>query len=74
LVLKRATREQFQWIDNKLVHNQTGAQFSWSYPKQPLSTDMRINWKNAGNVLPNGDHYDREDIRRVALELLSEKR
>jgi hypothetical protein len=65
--------DQFKWQGEKLVHEPTGASFQWSYPRTE-SYQVTINWGRAGDVLPNGDDYEREDIALVAGVLLGEQR
>jgi hypothetical protein len=63
-------RDQFEFDKHHLVHKPTGARFS-TYPSR---TDIsNVNWKMAGRVLPNGDEYDQEDLRRMAQQLLFER-
>lgn len=65
--------DQFEWMDGWLVHKPTGARFMWRYPNS-LSYDLTYNWGAAGNVLPNGDDYERDEIERMALVLLKAQR
>jgi hypothetical protein len=58
------TRDQFAILGKRLRHVPTGARFS-------VGSDV-INWGRAGDVLPNGDDFEREDIRRVAIEIMRE--
>lgn len=67
---KKPTIEEFDIEENLVTHRPTKATFRRSYPSQPLSTDMMINYGLAGSVLENGDDYDREDIRVMAVRLL----
>ena len=66
---RKPSADEFEVQENKVVHRPTGATFT-CYPKPTLSTDMHVNYKQAGNVLPNGDDYDREDIKAIAQKLL----
>ena len=61
--------DQFTWIEDWLVHIPTGARFKWSYPNSQSNAVTR-NWGVAGNVLPNGDDYERDEIERMAYVLL----
>jgi hypothetical protein len=65
--------DQFQWKGDTLVHIPTGAWFKWSYPNSD-SYDLNFSWGAAGDVLPNGDDYEREEIKRMALVLLEGRR
>lgn len=64
--------DQFEWSGSTVIHKPTGAAFTWSYPNSQ-STDLSVNWKFAGDVLPNGDDYDRNEILHAAVALLEEK-
>jgi hypothetical protein len=67
------SRDQFEWEDNRLVHKPTNARFAWSYPNGE-SESYTLNWGSAGDRLSNGEDYDREDVVRVAKELLLAKK
>jgi hypothetical protein len=59
-------REQFAVIsDREVKHTPTGASFSvYEYRDpavDPCST-ASINWSRGGDVLPNGDDYDRDEV------------
>ena len=60
--------------DVQVVHKPTGARFS-TYPyDHPKDVEIQfLNWGRAGDRLENGDDYEREDVRRVAHELLREQ-
>ena len=73
---KKVFSDQFKWIEDWLVHIPTGARFKWSYPNS-TSNAVACNWGDAGNVLPNGDDYELDEIERMAsvlLEAQKEKR
>lgn len=65
--------DQFEWIDEWIVHKPTGARFKWAYPKSQ-SNDILANWGSAGDVLPNGDDYEKDEIARMAQVLLEKQR
>jgi hypothetical protein len=69
----KVTPEQFKWDGKRLLHEPTGARFSWAYPKSE-SFDLHYNWGRAGDILGNGDDYSQEEVKRVAMEILMEKR
>jgi hypothetical protein len=69
-------REQFKVISaREVTHLPTGASFSvYEYEDptvDPCST-VSINWSRAGDVLPNGEDYDRNEVGRIACEILRE--
>jgi hypothetical protein len=58
------SRDQFE-VDVLVVHHiPTRARFS-------LGSDL-IDWGLAGQRLPNGDQYARDDVIQVALQILNE--
>jgi hypothetical protein len=69
----KVKREQFEWQNDRLVHAPTGAAFWWSYPNSE-SEQIGFNWAKAGDVLDNGEDYDRGDIMEMAKVLLAERR
>ena len=69
----KVNSDQFEWIGGRLVHHQTGAWFEWRYPNSQ-SKEVTINWAAAGDLLPNGDDYERDEIALMALELLEAQR
>jgi hypothetical protein len=69
----KVLQEQFSWESDRLVHQPTGAWFAWSYPDSD-SDDVVINWSRCGDLLDNGDDFDRDDVGRMASELLAEAR
>lgn len=64
----RVTEDQFQVDENEVVHRPTGARWT-AYPGRPephlCSAGM------LGSLLPSGEDYRREDVERVALQLLA---
>jgi hypothetical protein len=69
----KVLEEQFAWDGDRLIHRPTGAWFAWSYPDSDTD-DVTINWSRCGDVLDNGDDYDRGDVGGMASQLLAEKR
>jgi hypothetical protein len=69
----KVTREQFEWNGRHLTHKPTNARFSWAYPKSE-SFDLHYNWGRAGDVLENREDYSQEEVKKVAMEILMEKR
>jgi hypothetical protein len=61
----KVTEDQFEWRGDNLIHLPTGASFwvgsAW------------VNYGRAGDVLPDGRDFAREDVRHVARRLLAEK-
>ena len=71
----KAKREQFVLLDDQEVrHEPTGAKF-WTY-RYPDPNDTKITSVNrgqCGEVLGNGDEYELDDVKAVALALLRER-
>lgn len=65
--------EQFEWDGKVLRHKPTGARFWWKYPNSE-SDAVGLNWSKAGDVLDDGRDFDRDEIMRVAMKFLGEKR
>jgi hypothetical protein len=63
----KVTREQFEILEDAVIHTPTGARFS-AYPGRPEISN--INWGRAGDLLENGDEYRREDVQGMAAQLL----
>jgi hypothetical protein len=61
----KVTEDQFEWCGDKLIHVPTGASFE-------VGSDF-INYGRAGDVLPDGRDFAREDVRHVARRLVAEK-
>jgi hypothetical protein len=61
----RVDRSQFEIGD---------AFFGWASPAGSESDAVNVRWSEAGNVLPNGEDYDRDAVYRVAMGLLVEQR
>ena len=66
----KVTREQFEILENSVVHKPTGARFT-AYPGRPEID--RENVGRAGDVLENGDDYRLDEIRDIAALLLRER-
>ena len=67
----KVTREQFEILDDHVVHTPTGARF-FAYSGSPA-----ISYENLGRVgdrLENGDDYRPEDVRAMAAQLLRERK
>lgn len=60
-------REQFELGEDEVVHIPTGARF-WAYPE--IAEPHGVNWNRAGDILDNGDQYEQEEIREIAVALL----
>lgn len=65
------TRDQFRLQGNSVVHVPTGAEFT-AYPETP--EPHMVNWGFAGDVLPNGEDYEREEVLAVAVSILAERK
>jgi hypothetical protein len=63
----KVTREQFEVLENKVIHTPTGAWFS-AYAGRPEIANE--NSGRAGRRLENGDDYRPEDVRAMAAQLL----
>jgi hypothetical protein len=62
--MSKVTRDQFE-VDGLVVrHMPTGARFSYG-------SDV-IEWGRAGETLPDGSRYSRDEVLLVALEILRE--
>jgi hypothetical protein len=61
---------QFEFTDDGIRHRPTGAFFAID-PGQIMPKS--VNWSRAGDVLENGDDYDRAEIQMIA-EILLERR
>jgi hypothetical protein len=70
MTVTKVTPEQFEIQDSAVLHTPTGARF-FAYPGQ--SQFSNANWGRAGDVLPSGDDYRREDIRVMAEKLWSQR-
>lgn len=70
------TREQFRVRSEiELVHLPTGATF-WTYPYSDpadMLRSMTANWGGADERIGRTQDYDRQEIGRVAAELLLEQ-
>ena len=63
--------DDFEVRENEVIHKPTGARVS-AHPGR--EEPVRVNWGRAGEVLDNGAKYDRDDIMRVAKELLAKRK
>lgn len=69
---KVAIREdQFEVLGDQVVHLPTGARWS-AYPGQ-REPHIR-NLGRLGSVLPNGEDFREDEVERVALRLLAERK
>ena len=50
--MTKVKRDQYEWDGNKLTHKPTGARFS--------RNSSIVNYGNAGDILENGECYERE--------------
>ena len=60
-------RAQFDIRANELKHRPTGATFSI---KDGTKEFAWIHWGLAGVALPNGEDYDRDEVGRMAMDIL----
>ncbi|MEL7095742.1 MAG: hypothetical protein AAGK70_09905 [Pseudomonadota bacterium] len=56
------SKDQFKWAGERLTHEPTGASFH--------KRSEFVNFGNAGNTLPDGSCYEREDVLRIAHEMV----
>ncbi len=71
MAAKSAFGDQFDWLgENKVTHRPTEAKF-WAYPGRPELAGH--NPGNAGCVLPSGDEYELEEIKRAAEDFLENR-
>jgi hypothetical protein len=59
---------QFEVGKNKIVHKPTRAAFSFDTGR---TTFKSVNWGRAGEQLSSGPDYRKDDVMRVAQQLLS---
>ena len=59
---------QFAVGKNRIIHKPTNATFSFDTGR---TTFKSINWGHADEQLPSGANYRKDDITRVAQQLLS---
>ena len=59
---------QFEVVKNKIVHKPTKATFSFDTGQ---TTFKSVDWGRAGERLPTGQDYRKDDVMRVARQLLS---
>jgi hypothetical protein len=64
----KATPQQFEVLEDRIIHVPTGARFNF-YPRRPEKFST-ISWGRAGDVLENGDDYRPVDVRAMAEQLL----
>jgi hypothetical protein len=62
---------QFEVGKNKIVHKPTKAAFSFDTGH---TTFKSVNWGRAGEPLSNGQNYRKDDVMRVAQQLLGKLR
>lgn len=67
----KVTRDQFDVVKNRVTHRPTGASFS-SYPGLDKKI-ASVNWSQCGDVLSTGEDYSRDEVGRMAEELMSEQ-
>jgi hypothetical protein len=68
--IKKPAREEFACADDTVTHRPTGARFM----ARPGTIDIHdIDYRLAGQTLPNGDLYLRGDVLRLARQLLAER-
>ena len=67
----KVKRDQFVIARNRIIHTPTGASFS-SYPGQD-QTIATVNWSRCGEVLPTGEDFSRDDVGRMAENLMREQ-
>ena len=60
-------KEQFKITATELTHRPTGAQFSVEVGGRGFAW---IHWGLAGAILPNGEEYDRDEVGRIAMDIL----
>jgi hypothetical protein len=60
--------EQFALEGDDVVHTPTGARFT-AYPG--IARPHTVNWGRCGEVLPNGDDYRRDEVGRMATDILA---
>lgn len=61
----QVTRDQFEWDGDRLTHIPTGARFN-------ARSDW-VNYGRAGEILPNGDDFERSDVLKVAKQIVDER-
>ena len=61
----------FEIRENEVIHKPTGARLS-AHPG--LEEPAWVSWGRAGEVLDTGAEYDRDDVFRVAKELLANRK
>jgi hypothetical protein len=64
----KVAKEQFTITADELKHRPTGATFSIHGRDNDFSW---IHWGLAGAPLPNGEEYDRDEVGRMAMNILS---
>jgi hypothetical protein len=64
------TREQFKILDGAIIHQPTGAIFSFYPDRLEFST---VSWGAVGVVLSNGDDYRQAEVQEMATQLLREQ-
>jgi hypothetical protein len=59
--------EQFEFGEDEVTHIPTGARFV-AYPE--IADPHIVNWGKAGDILDNGEEYERGEIMAMALDIL----
>jgi hypothetical protein len=63
----KSRKEQFTVTAGELKHRPTGATFSIKDGEKEFAW---IHWGLAGAALPNGEEYDRDEVGRMAMNIL----
>jgi hypothetical protein len=66
--LVKPTHAEFEMKENEVVHKPTNATWT-AYPGSPEAKSYRPSM--LGSVLPNGDGYREDEVKAMALRLLS---
>ena len=73
---KKPTRDEFEFEGElKIRHKPTDATITSLQHADPDDTaaQVTVTWGRAGEVLPNGDEYEPDEIKQMAAELLRER-
>ena len=60
--MTKVTEDQFEIYGPIVRHVPTGARFT-------VGSDI-VNWGRAGDVLPSGEEFEREDVQRMAFKIM----
>jgi hypothetical protein len=63
------SKDQFEISADGITHEPTGANYK-PHPGSPHSGNA--NWANLGNVLPNGEDYRPEEVKRMMERMWAE--